>query len=1032
MGTDRRNIAVFLVSLIFLIPFSKASTEISDCSTLNSAGATYLLTADIIDSTNYTCMEITANNVILDCQGHTIDSNGVNGQYAIYDDMSVATNTNITIKNCIITDWTGAGMYLRRNGNDSIYNNTITNVNWAIINRINLDNSIYNNTISGNNYNLEFVDSSDNLIYDNIVTNAKYTGVVIDGSSNNSFYNNFFNNTDSQDVSFVTDSGNYWNTTNQIGTRVYSRGTNIGGNYYAYSNGAGYSDTCTDANQDGFCDTPYDVCSGGCVTNNTDYLPLTNIPPPVYSKNSSDSITYGESVLTNIIIAYNPTYSENSTSSTAAGTNIQHDLRWASTGTLSGYNFSWCNGTYLKSVPNYQTTTYNFLDNVSNNAYWASPANPITKPNGGTQATAVQYTNMSSNNSAYARAGSDATNDDPYWNFNFTINDTRSTVNWINITLGGFKLLTLGTETATCYVWNDTSGTYISLGNLGTTPTLLTVNYSTQQQTLINSTTKVLNVQCTGISFDSGEYVYIDFVSVNVGNLTYSAVSSDCSDGDAILTNDSWTAFTSGMCGAAYTDCWSNVSKVVNSTVGSIIKWCFSVNDSDNQWNSTSCNVPFNYTTTQGAQNYPKILYDYSTYAELAPRNFSMTRSMFLSIGYSELPVISALFPRIVYDSVTYAEWATNTKGFVRYFYDSMTYAELQLTNSTFIKTLYESVAYSELISRTLVLGRNFYDTATYAESAVRNSTFLRAFYDTFTYAERQTNNFVFGRTIYDYFAYAELPLRNYTFARIFYDYATYAESIVRQFSFTRAFYDSMTYAEWQLKNSTFIRTLYDSATYAELASRASIFSKTLYDYATYVESVVISVAKVYTQTLYDYATYAELVVKTVIFQRTFYDSAAYSELQTRSIMILRSIYDSVAYAELVTRQLDITRVLSDSFAYDELLVKSYITSLDVYDYVEYGEYMIASQYAQFSVSLYDSVVYYDEALNSVFRAFTSSLIQLPYTPGVSDIHISIVDTGLMVGAVVGLLGMALWYSKRKKDTHEDDDLIADEFGENE
>jgi hypothetical protein len=50
------------------------------------------------------------------------------------------------------------------------------------------------------------------------------------------------------------------------GARTY-----MGGNYWTNPTGNGFSDTCTDANNDGFCDSNYIL-----ATNNIDYLPLSD------------------------------------------------------------------------------------------------------------------------------------------------------------------------------------------------------------------------------------------------------------------------------------------------------------------------------------------------------------------------------------------------------------------------------------------------------------------------------------------------------------------------------------------------------------------------------------------------------------------------------------------------------------------------------------------------------------------------------------------------------------------------------------
>jgi hypothetical protein len=43
---------------------------------------------------------------------------------------------------------------------------------------------------------------------------------------------------------------------------------------------------------------------------------------------------------------------------------------------------------------------------------------------------------------------------------------------------------------------------------------------------------------------------------------------------------------------------WSNVTKVINSTVGCRIRWCVYANDTSNNWNGSSCQNPFSYVTT--------------------------------------------------------------------------------------------------------------------------------------------------------------------------------------------------------------------------------------------------------------------------------------------------------------------------------------------------------------------------------------------------------------------------------------------------
>jgi hypothetical protein len=209
--------------------------NVSACSVLDSPNCYYNLTDDIIDNESSICMDIQADNVTLDCQGHTIDSDGINGYRGIYEE----DYSNIAIKNCVITDYYGYGIGFSINIGTSDFN------------------SVSNTTISNNT-----------------------EGIFMNGSTNDNFYNNLLNN--SINVYWDSELPNYWNTTQQSGTRIYSFGTDIGGNYYTNSTENGYSDTCVDSNKDGFCDLPLNLTNMVSCTvdvdcgSNVDYLPLSN------------------------------------------------------------------------------------------------------------------------------------------------------------------------------------------------------------------------------------------------------------------------------------------------------------------------------------------------------------------------------------------------------------------------------------------------------------------------------------------------------------------------------------------------------------------------------------------------------------------------------------------------------------------------------------------------------------------------------------------------------------------------------------
>jgi hypothetical protein len=192
--------------------------------------------------------------------------------------INLGTNNNFT--DGIIKNATSYGIFLR-NGNNLIFDNI---------------------TISNSAEGIHLQTSSDNnkLINSKIENCSKGVYIPSSTSNNNIFYNNIFNNS----INYLNDVSSslaqFWNTTSTSLINIVG-GTNIGGNFWAYPNGTGFSETCSDSDKNGFCDTNYTLDSG-----NLDYLPLTyeNNPPvitlPIYIngtyKNSSQILTLNISV----------------------------------------------------------------------------------------------------------------------------------------------------------------------------------------------------------------------------------------------------------------------------------------------------------------------------------------------------------------------------------------------------------------------------------------------------------------------------------------------------------------------------------------------------------------------------------------------------------------------------------------------------------------------------------------------------------------------------------------------------------------
>jgi hypothetical protein len=130
-------------------------------------------------------------------------------------------------------------------------------------------NKIYNVTLRGNGAPLDIELSNNNEVYNSIIENPIADLLYFYESYNNTIYNNLMN---SSTFYFDGFDANNWNTTKQSGTRIYTDGNQIGGNYWTNSTGNGFSDTCADNNTDGFCDDPYVMDA-----NETDYLPLSSL-----------------------------------------------------------------------------------------------------------------------------------------------------------------------------------------------------------------------------------------------------------------------------------------------------------------------------------------------------------------------------------------------------------------------------------------------------------------------------------------------------------------------------------------------------------------------------------------------------------------------------------------------------------------------------------------------------------------------------------------------------------------------------------
>jgi nitrous oxidase accessory protein NosD len=111
-------VATILLLAVLTGTAGAAEGDITSCQIISAPG-NYRLTSDILNPTATNCIEITADDVTLDGQGHTIDGNG-SGTYGIYISRASAYDTNITIKNCTVRNWTSSNIYIRNSDNNTL------------------------------------------------------------------------------------------------------------------------------------------------------------------------------------------------------------------------------------------------------------------------------------------------------------------------------------------------------------------------------------------------------------------------------------------------------------------------------------------------------------------------------------------------------------------------------------------------------------------------------------------------------------------------------------------------------------------------------------------------------------------------------------------------------------------------------------------------------------------------------------------------------------------------------------------------
>ncbi|PWB51921.1 MAG: hypothetical protein C3F06_09680 [Candidatus Methanoperedenaceae archaeon] len=195
--------------------------------------------------------------------------------------LEFSSNNNMLSGN-IASSNDGYGFGLLGSDNNTMNDNNAYSNSEGIYLEFSSNNTLSGNIASNNGGGLYISNSNNNMLSSNKVLNSGFAGILIMGSSsNNKIYNNIFNNVDNYFSGMKKNTT--WNTTMKSGTNIIG-GPIMGGNFWAYLNGTGFSQTCTDANNDGICDAKYTLDS-----NNIDYLPLAATRLTVISPNDGET-----------------------------------------------------------------------------------------------------------------------------------------------------------------------------------------------------------------------------------------------------------------------------------------------------------------------------------------------------------------------------------------------------------------------------------------------------------------------------------------------------------------------------------------------------------------------------------------------------------------------------------------------------------------------------------------------------------------------------------------------------------------------
>lgn len=104
------------------------AAEIDACTTITEPGR-YVVTADVENATE-TCIEIKADDVVLDGAGHVVDA--ASSRFARHTGVRVTGAEDVVVTNLTLTDWGFAGVYFRGVSGSAVRNVTASDSRFGV------------------------------------------------------------------------------------------------------------------------------------------------------------------------------------------------------------------------------------------------------------------------------------------------------------------------------------------------------------------------------------------------------------------------------------------------------------------------------------------------------------------------------------------------------------------------------------------------------------------------------------------------------------------------------------------------------------------------------------------------------------------------------------------------------------------------------------------------------------------------------------------------------------------------------------